>query len=494
LSDANTNDTAQVKFLDYESLDLPHEYIKKFFLKTVMSSKSLYYYDPVTGIYRPNGDILIEKELEAEYLKQTELFKNKTIGMTVEQIGQSDLILPKPWTKKAIDEFLGHVQRRTYIDINELNAQIEWLACADCMLNLKTGETAPFDPKYLNTTQIPVKYAISANSPIADFWYYCAKDPKVDSCPCPKIMKFLNEIMAPEDVEIVLDFIAYCLWREYKFHAWLLFNGAGQNGKSTLLTLIERLLGHAHVSGESLDRLLNNNFATANLYQKLVNVDADLSGDILKNTGKLKKLTGSDEYPAEFKFKPGFKFRNYAKLIFSCNEFPQFHDKTDAFFRRLIIINFIQQFLGEKEDRDLIDKLSTEEELSGLLYEVLRRLPRVLQEGIRPTTSQTMEDTYDKYIRGNEPVRYFADKAISYGEDKITVAKMYESYGWFCRDNNLPVESEQSFSRKLKDLGYLKKQFRMKNGDRPYCWYGVKLLDWKVSEDTAQETLEDSGE
>jgi hypothetical protein len=106
---ANANATAHSK-LDYEFLDLPDEYIKRFHLKTVMSSKEIYHYDPVAGIFRPNGDIMIGKELEEEYLKQTELFKNKTIGMTVEQIEQSNIIPPKPWTKKAIDEFLGHVQ------------------------------------------------------------------------------------------------------------------------------------------------------------------------------------------------------------------------------------------------------------------------------------------------------------------------------------------------------------------------------------------------
>jgi putative DNA primase/helicase len=93
-------------------------------------------------------------------------------------------------------------------------------------------------------------------------------------------------------------------------------------------------------------------------------------------------LTGNDEFPAEFKYKPPFKFRNYAKLVFSCNEIPECNDKTDAFFRRLIIINFPRQFLGDKEDHNLIGKLTTEEEFSGLLYELLRRLPRVLEKGV----------------------------------------------------------------------------------------------------------------
>jgi phage/plasmid-associated DNA primase len=56
-------------------------------------------------------------------------------------------------------------------------------------------------------------------------------------------MKCLSEIVSSEDKEIMLDFIAYCLWREYKFANWLLFNGSGQNGKTTLLNMIIRFLG-----------------------------------------------------------------------------------------------------------------------------------------------------------------------------------------------------------------------------------------------------------
>ena len=384
------------------------------------------------------------------------------------------------------------MERRTGIDISELNKDIEWLACADCMLNLKTGETAPFDPKYLNTTQIPVKFV--PRSTQVDFWYYCVKDPIVDNSPCPKIMEFLNGVMAPEDVELVLDFIAYCLWREYKFHKWLLFNGSGQNGKSTLLTLIERFVGVKNVSGESLYRLLNRQFAPANLFQKLVNVDADLSGGILSNTGVLKKLTGNDEFPGEFKHKTPFKFRNYAKLILSCNEMPQTPDTTDAFFRRLIIINFTRQFFGDNDDPDLINRLTTEEELSGLLYEVMQRLPRVLERGIQPTTNETMGNTYDKYIRGSDPIKYFVERAIAYAMDEeITLTETYESYSWFCREKKLPIESEQSFNRKLrKDHSFLKKQSG--KAGRPYVWINVKLRDWKVLGDIEQETLGDFSE
>ena len=53
-----------------------------------------------------------------------------------------------------------------------------------------------------------------------------------------------------------------------------------------------------------------------------------------------KMLTGNDTVSGEHKFKDRFDFRSYAKLIFSCNKIPETKDKSIAYFRRWIIINF----------------------------------------------------------------------------------------------------------------------------------------------------------
>ena len=167
------------------------------------------------------------------------------------------------------------------------------------------------------------------------------------------------------------------------------------------------------MSSESLDRLVNNRFAPANLYRKLINVDADLSDKTLKgNTGILKKLTGGDELEAEEKYKKAFSFVNHAKPIFSCNTIPETDDETDAFFRRLIIINFTTQFFKEKEDPALIDKLCTEEEFSGLLLELLERLPRVLKKGLRPTSNEGISDTSREVCKKFKPGKIFCRKGL----------------------------------------------------------------------------------
>jgi P4 family phage/plasmid primase-like protien len=222
--------------------------------------------------------------------------------------------------------------------------------------------------------------------------------------PCPAIMKFMYELMAPDDVETVLDFVAYCLWRGLPFHKYLLFNGSGRNGKGVMTEIIKRVLGHQNVAGESLHRLLDTRFATAELYGKLANIDADMSKEVLKNTGILKKLTGEDYIPAEKKFQPPFKFVNHAKLIFSANEIPITPDETDAFFARLVIINLPNQFLEDKADPHLIEKLTTEQELSGLLEVILKRLPRVLEKGIY-VSDNTIEQNYNKYIQSSNLIR-----------------------------------------------------------------------------------------
>ncbi|MGA7900225.1 MAG: phage/plasmid primase, P4 family [Nitrososphaeraceae archaeon] len=439
-----------------EKDDYVNKLISKYNIKTLTDTREIWFYDKDRGIFVENGYIAIEKRIESDY---------------------------PHISNKQISEYLGHITRRTFTNRSEFDANIEWLACNNCMLNVKTGEIADFNPHFMCTTSIPVRYPIEcASGFIADFFRLVEGDKTI--CPKPKslnIMRFLHGIMSDKDVEIILDFLAYCLWRDYRYNIWILLNGKGNNGKSTLLKLLIRFLGRQNMSSESLDRLVNNRFAPANLYRKLINVDADLSDKTLKgNTGILKKLTGGDELEAEEKYKKAFSFVNHAKPIFSCNTIPETDDETDAFFRRLIIINFTTQFFKEKEDPALIDKLCTEEEFSGLLLELLERLPRVLKKGLRPTSNEGISDTYEKYVKSSNPVKYFAEKAlVKEVNNNISKTDLYEAYKRFCKIAEITIESLESFSRALSKEGYQYKICTIGKGKpRIRYWIDVKLADW----------------
>jgi putative DNA primase/helicase len=223
----------------------------------------------------------------------------------------------------------------------------------------------------------------------------------------------------------------------------------------------------------------------------MANIDADLSSEALKHTGLLKNLTGSDEIPAEFKFKSPFHFKNYAKLIFSANKIPVTPDESDAFFARLIIINFPNQFLGDKANPYLIEELTTESEMSALLSMLIKRLPSVLRSGIS-THHSTIDENYLKYIESSDPIRLFIETSIDRTSQNAkegfeTKADVYEAYGRFCAEKRLGTESSETFSRRLTKEGFENIPKKM-NGIKTYVWKNIKLKDYtKVAED--QETL-----
>jgi P4 family phage/plasmid primase-like protien len=420
------------------------ELIKKYHFKSLKDTEEIYYYDYNKGIYIKNAEWLIKQEC-IKYDPQT---KTNDVNDTKNRIIWSN-----------------------YVDRQEFDPDIEWLCCKNVMVNLLTGDVKDHSPDFMATVQIPHVYL--HRTP-------CVPRPE-------KILGFLHEVMAsPDDVEMFLDFLAYCLWRDLQFHKYLLFNGSGRNGKGVTTTLVTRFLGSENVANETLERLVSNNFASVRLFGRLANIDADLSSEDIKKTGMLKKITGNDSIPGEYKFKPAFDFKNHAKLIFSANKIPETTDESDAYFARPLIINYPNQYLGKKANPHLIDELATPEEMSALLSLVLKRLPNVLKNGI--SNKSTIEDTYVQWMQSSDPIRLFAETSIK-TEDNTWETKdaVYDAYDRFCIERKLPKESSYTFSRKLKEQGFSYKLKRI-DGVSQHIWINMQLRDYKET-DEDQETL-----
>jgi hypothetical protein len=201
--------------------DFVDELIQDMNLKTLNDTDEIHHYDCKRGIFIPGAEPIIKSILE-------------------EKFGYNDPTDPYsiPLTNHDVNEYFGHIQRRTYTDRNEFDPDIKWIATENCMINLMTGEDRPFSPDFMCTTHIPVRFDNSPETRATSL-AECAIMGAAAVGPCPKIMKFLYDIMESEDVEVVLDFIAYCLWRQYKFHIWILLNGAGQNGKSMEIKMFQ---------------------------------------------------------------------------------------------------------------------------------------------------------------------------------------------------------------------------------------------------------------
>lgn len=444
-------DNARRKKGSGEDKKIEDELTAIYYFKSLKDTDEIYYWDENQGIYIKGAEWLIKQEC---------------------------MRLDPDYKSKDVTEVINHIIWANYVDRNEFDSQIEWIATGDGMLNLKTLETKPHSPEFMATIKIPHEY-----KPLPSDYHSLY-------CPCPKIMQFLHEVIASEDVETVLDFMAYCLWRGFPFHKYVLFNGSGRNGKGVTIDIFKALLGRHNISAESLQRILDNRFATAKLFGKMANIDADLSNEALKNTGQLKKLTGGDELPAEEKFMPAFHFKNYAKLLFSANIIPRTPDESDAFFARLIIINFLKQYLGDKADPWLIKKLTTKEEMEGLFSIVVARLPLVLERGIQ-VSDNSLEASYMKYIESSDPIRAFVEKVVDHTNNPVDIAskeEIYNGFTKFCNEKKLNPESHDTVSRRLiKQYGFIDKKMQ-NDGVRKSYWIGVKLKDYAKTEE-GQDTL-----
>ena len=391
------------------------------------------------GVYVPEGEKLVVEAIRKALGEQCSIYdRNET---------------------KAI------IRDRTLTDRAVFNHNPEHKICVENgILDLDTGEFTDHKPTKYFLTKLPVKY-----------------DPDAT---CPAIDKFHSEIVDKTDITTLEEWISYTLYPEYPIHKALMGVGFGANGKSTWLSMVKAFLGKENCAGLSLQQLGNSRFATSGLVGKYANIYADIPSASLKYTGTFKMLVGQDLIGAEIKFGKHFTFENYTKLLFSANQIPETGDDTDAFFRRWIIINFPNQFADDKNaenkaDHDLIRKLTTPEELSGLLNKCLKRLPELLGRGYFYGDKPTSEWRVD-YIRKSDSIKaFYMDQCeeINDLEIYVTKAALYQAFVRYCQDNKLPVVDNTVFSRRIKtNFGLAHEGTRGGRGEpRKQVWVCLKL-------------------
>jgi phage/plasmid-associated DNA primase len=185
-------------------------------------------------------------------------------------------------------------------------------------------------------------------------------------------------------------------------------------------------------------------------------------------------LTGRDLIAAEKKFSQTFNFANYAKLLFSANKVPEANDDTSAFFRRWIIIVFPKAFTGSNADPYILEKLTTEAELSGLLNLALAGLRRLLNTG-QFSHSKTTEETKEDYIRKSSPIAAFVSDCLETDSDAFIEKKpLYTVFAEYCRRLKLPTVLQDTFFKNLPKHVTIADYRPKMEGKRLYTFKGIR--------------------
>lgn len=310
-------------------------------------------------------------------------------------------------------------------------------------------------------------------SPVWGFTY--ALPVKFDpSAPTAPIKKFIESVVLDEDRKLLLQIPSQALMQNSNYQLSYLLTGDGSNGKSTYIRLLAKLVGKQSTTAVSLQELIENRFATANLQGKLFNLYADLPKTSLKDTGKFKILTGGDQITAEKKFSDSFLFENKAVFVFSANELPQVDDGTFAFWRRWAVVEFPYKFTPtisfEKE-------LITQENLSGFLNLVIEDMNRIEQEGII-RSSKVVEIMELWKMRSNSAYAFIRSNIRKAANEWIPKNILWNEYNKFCTDNDFTELSKIKFRQQLEKEFPISESYIVKDREREVVLKGIAFVDF----------------
>lgn len=367
-------------------------------------------------------------------------------------------IVLKDWTTNhIIKEAIAKIKRRTATTKEEFFITHPTLICIENgVFNLETHELSEFKPKYYFKSKFPIKYKQEAD--------------------CPKIKKFFNEVLYPVDIPVMQEFFGFCLLGQYKYKKAMILLGDTDTGKTITLKILTRMVGLQNIANLSLQKICaNRSFDLLDLKDKYVNIYDDLGSNDLNNTAGFKIATGGADIRGEYKFGDSILFRTFAKLIFATNQIPLPKDKdTDdiAFYIRWLLIKYDNQVTDEKKNPELIDELTTEQEISGLFNWAIEGLDR-LQEQKDFSYHKSAMEIKDEMLRSGHPLREFADEClVNVDGTQLTKDEMYDSYQAWCKTKNYAVLSKRNIGSNLRRfVPYLTEG---RSGSQRY-WLNAKL-------------------
>lgn len=229
------------------------------------------------------------------------------------------------------------------------------------------------------------------------------------------------------------------------------------------------------VNNASIKKIVDTRFEAATLFNKTINIRADLPDTQLNNVGLLKELTGDDYINAEKKGKDSFRFKNKAKLIFSCNRTPTLKYRDRAALRRIELIEF-NKTIPEEDRIPNLDKKIIEKELEGILKWAVEGYRRLIEQG-GFTASHSEEKTEEILMKWGQPLyRFIFEKCERQADAKVPSKDLYNEYVEYCQETNKSAISQQKVTKKLKRIGINKAQ-RSFEGQTRQAYIGLKFTD-----------------
>ncbi|MGG1518750.1 phage/plasmid primase, P4 family [Paenibacillus oryzisoli] len=362
--------------------------------------------------------------------------------------------------KQKVDEIIDRVVHSEELQINfeEFDNYSHLLNFENCVLDVRTMEKTQQDKKYLFTSYIQANYTerMLRESIFMEFINVCTQGDE-------------------EKVLLIQEIFGYCISNYCNAKKWFAFIGKPNSGKSTILEILQRLIGAKYTSAVPLHRL-SERFLIAELFRKKLNISGELHNGDIRYFDTLKALTGNDAMVAERKGEAPFYFINRAKLVFAGNQMPLVSklDSTTAFTDRIVFLLFDYSVPEEERDYSLLHKIM--EERDFIVSWAIEGLKRLMQNRFVFTEPQDSKFFKKQYIRNqNNALEFVKDRCELDSHYKVLRRDLYDEYQNYCNENCMRVMTKEEFFAEISKLPVEAHKFRYRGSNPLYGFQGIAL-------------------
>lgn len=270
------------------------------------------------------------------------------------------------------------------------------------------------------------------------------------SSPSEAGMEKLSRVLSciPEESrEYVLDWFGVCLLGRMTQPAGVLFLvGNGSNGKSSLFSLMRRVIG-TYLTNPKREVLTESSKSSRFSTHTLKGARAALFEELPKgrhlNANVFKELSGTQRIRGERKGVDEEEFEMRATVVIATNHLPQVTDTDNAIWRRLNMVEMPYRFTSSPEsDNDILADpslspesiacLSHEDEmLQAALYVLVEHAKRYIERGWQlPPLPERVEQANKRWREESDRIMMWAEECLEKCEsNKFTLRDdLYDSY------------------------------------------------------------------
>ena len=331
--------------------------------------------------------------------------------------------------------------QRSFSDLN--NQPSHWINFKNGYFDVKEWKMIAHDTKYLVINQIPFSFHPEQAEAVIN--------------QCTTIKHYLDLSMPNKtDQQTFWQYLGYCMTTDTHFQKFLMIKGKGGTGKSVAISLIQHIIGFENCSSISLQDL-NKRFYATGLFGKQLNACADIPCTAMQSVDIIKKAVGEDTLLYEKKGQDPTQFHSYAKLLFSANEMPlNLDDKTNAYYRRLLVLDMNHTIPESEKDIMLKEKICQETDYA--IHMGVAALKQLYADN-HFCESRHSQECIEELYRSADSVKAFLDeKVCRQNGRKLKRSDIYKFYTEFCEENDRQAHGKSVFFRMMADKGYIIKR------------------------------------